>query len=112
VRRLDLTDVFSEVRRGGGTTGAVAHSFWSEFFNRSPFDPVRDLEYDEPDSAIINHGRFHTVHGYNLINQTTAADPDLFPTLTMLTERFDLHYGMLHTGTMDSMGHRFGHDCG
>ena len=29
-------------------TGAVAHSFWSKFFNRAPFDPVRDIEYDEP----------------------------------------------------------------
>ncbi len=111
VSRLDLPDVFSEVRRGGGVTGAVAHSFWSEFFNRSPFDPVRDLEYDEPQSAAINHGRFHTMHGYNLINQTTPADADLFATLTMLTERFGLQYGMLHTCTLDSMGHRFGHDC-
>ena len=111
VRRLDLPDVFSQVRRAGGTTGAVAHSFWSEFFNRAPFDPVRDLEYDEPESATINHGRFHTMTGYNLINQTTPADPDLFATLTMLAERFDLAYGMLHTCTLDSMGHRFGHDC-
>ncbi|MDN5787981.1 alkaline phosphatase family protein, partial [Pseudorhodobacter sp.] len=91
---------------------AVAHSFWSEFFNRSPFDPFRVVEYVEPESATINHGRFHTMHGYNLINQTTPADADLFATLTMLTERFGLQYGMLHTCTLDSMGHRFGHDCG
>ncbi len=111
VHRIDSPDIFSETRRAGGTTGAVAHSFWSEFFNRTPFDPVRDVEYDEPDSAAINHGRFHTMTGYNLINQTTPADPDLFATLTMLTERFDLTYGMLHTCTLDSMGHRFGHEC-
>lgn len=29
----------------------------------------------------------------------------------MLAERHGLHYGMLHTCTLDSMGHRFGHDC-
>lgn len=111
VMRLNQPDIFSEIRKAGGVTGAVAHSFWSEFFNRSPFDPVRDLEYDEPGSVSINHGRFHTMHGYNLINQSTPADPDLFATLTMLTERFGLQYGMLHTCTLDSMGHRFGHDC-
>ena len=111
VKRLTQPDIFSETRRAGGTTGAVAHSFWSEFFNRAPFDPVRDLEYDEPGSATINHGRFHTMQGYNLVNQATPADPDLFATLTMLTERFGLTYGMLHTCTLDSMGHRFGHDC-
>ena len=111
VRRLELPDVFSQTRRAGGITGTVAHSFWSEFFNRAPFDPVRDLEYDEPESRTINHGRFHTMTGYNLVNQTTPADPDLFATLTMLAERFDLTYGMLHTCTLDSMGHRFGHDC-
>jgi predicted AlkP superfamily pyrophosphatase or phosphodiesterase len=111
VKRLAQPDIFSQTRKRGGTTGAVTHSFWSEFFNRAPFDPVRDLEYDEPGSVSINHGRFHTMHGYNLINQTTPADPDLFATLTMLTERFQLQYGLLHTCTLDSMGHRFGHDC-
>lgn len=111
VFRLSQPDIFSELRKAGGVTGAVAHSFWSEFFNRAPFDPVRDLEYDEPGSASINHGRFHTMSGYNLINQMTPSDADLFATLTMLCDRFGLTYGMLHTCTLDSMGHRFGHDC-
>ncbi len=111
LHRVQQPDVFSEVRAAGGTTGAVAHSFWSEFFNRCPFDPVRDIEFDEPDNAAINHGRFHTMTGYNAANQMTPADPDLFATLTRLCERFALDYGMLHTCTLDSMGHRFGHDC-
>jgi len=110
VRRLDHPDIFSECRQAGRTTGAVAHSFWSEFFNRAPFDAVRDLEYDEA-YGPITHGRFHTMQGYNLINQATPADHDLFATLTRLCERFGIDYGMLHTCTLDSMGHRFGHDC-
>jgi predicted AlkP superfamily pyrophosphatase or phosphodiesterase len=111
VMRLDLPDVFSEVRGAGGVTGAVTHSFWSEFFNRAPFDPVRDIEYDEPDSPTINHGRFHTMAGYGLINQMTPSDADLFATLTMLCQRYALNYGILHSCTLDSMGHRFYHDC-
>lgn len=111
VFRLAQPDVFSQVRAGGGVTGAVAHSFWSEFFNRHPFDYVRDVEYDEPDSTTINHGRFHTMTGYGSDNQMTPSDVDLFASLTNLCQRFGLNYGMLHTCTLDSMGHRFHHDC-
>jgi predicted AlkP superfamily pyrophosphatase or phosphodiesterase len=111
VFRIEQPDVFSQVRKGGGVTGTVSHSFWSEFFNRHPFDFVRDIEYDEPDSDTINHGRFHTMTGYGHINQMTPSDVDLFATLTNLCQRFDLNYGMLHTCTLDCMGHRFKHDC-
>ena len=110
VFRLDQPDVFSETRKGGGVTGAVAHSFWSEFFNRHPFDIVRDIEYDEPDSDTINHGRFHTMTAGNKDNQMTPCDVDLFATLTNLCLRFGLNYGVLHTCTLDSMGHRFFHE--
>ena len=109
--RIGLPDIFSEVTKAGGKTGAVTHSYWSEFFNRYPFDVVRDLEYDEPDGPIT-HGRFHTMTGYNHRNQMTPSDVDLFATLTMLAERFGIDYGILHTCTLDSMGHRYGHDCG
>ena len=109
--RVAQPDIFSEVTKAGGRTGAVAHSFWSIFFNRAPFDLVRDIEYDEP-GGPITHGRFHTMTGYNHKNQMTPSDIDLFATLTMLTERHRIDYGILHTCTLDSMGHRYGHDCG
>jgi len=110
VKRLDLPDIFSQTRKAGGITGAVTHSFWSEVFNRAPFDLIRDLEYDEPDSPTINHGRFHTMTGYNLTNQMTPSDVDLFAILTLLCHRHGLNYGILHTCTLDSMGHRFFQD--
>ncbi|WP_291728751.1 alkaline phosphatase family protein [Leisingera sp. F5] len=111
VFRLKEKDVFSQVRDAGGVTGAVAHSYWSSFFNRHPFDYVRDIEYDEPESKTINHGRFHSMTGYGKDNQMTPSDVDLFGTLTNLCLRFGLDYGMLHTCTLDSMGHRYFHDC-
>ena len=107
--RVTQPDIFSEVTRAGGKTGAVTHSFWSTFFNRAPFDMVRDIEYDEV-AGPIHHGRFHTMAGYNHKNQMTPSDLDLFATLTMLTERFAIDYGILHTCTLDSMGHRYGHN--
>jgi len=109
--KVEQPDIFGEVSKAGGKTGAVTHSYWSEFFNRYPFDLVRDIEYDEPDSPIT-HGRFHTMTGYGHANQMTPSDVDLFATLTMLCARFGIDYGILHTCTLDSMGHRFGHDCG
>lgn len=107
--RVAQPDIFSEVAKAGGKNGAVTHSYWSEFFQRHPFDLVRDMEYDEP-SGPIHHGRFHTMTGYGHDNQMTPSDVDLFATLTMLTERHGIDYGILHTCTLDSMGHRFGHD--
>lgn len=108
--RVTQPDLFSEISKAGGKTGAVTHSYWSEFFRRYPFDLVEDMEYDEP-GGPITHGRFHTMTGYNHKNQMTPSDVDLFATLTMLTRRFSIDYGILHTCTLDSMGHRFGHDC-
>jgi predicted AlkP superfamily pyrophosphatase or phosphodiesterase len=109
-RRLEFPDVFSQVTQAGLKTGAVTHSFWSEFFNRYPFDLVDDIEYDDPHGPIT-HGRFHTMTGDSGYNQMTPADVDLFATLTMLCERKGIDYGILHTCTLDSMGHRFFHDC-
>lgn len=108
--RVKQPDIFSEVSKAGGKTGAVTHSYWSEFFRSYPFDLVEDMEYDEP-GGPITHGRFHTMTGYNARNQMTPSDVDLFATLTMLTKRHGIDYGILHTCTLDSMGHRFGHDC-
>jgi len=110
IRRLEHPDIFSEATKAGLKTGAVTHSYWSEFFNRAPFDVVRDIEYDEPEGPIT-HGRFHTMRGYGHSNQMTPSDYDLFGTLTRLCEVKGIDYGILHTCTLDSMGHRFFHDC-
>ncbi len=110
IRRLEFPDIFSAATAAGRKTGAVTHSYWSEFFNRAPFDVVRDIEYDEPEGPIT-HGRFHTMAGYNHTNQMTPSDYDLFGTLTRLCEVKGIDYGILHTCTLDSMGHRYYHDC-
>ncbi len=111
VKRIKQGDIFSQVRQADGITGAVGHSFWSELFCRAPFDSIQDIEYDEPMNDAINYGRFHTMAGYNYDNQMTPCDIDLFASLTQLCNRFSLDYGLLHSSTLDSMGHRYGHDC-
>lgn len=108
--RVQKPDIFSQVRSENRVTAGVAHSFWSNFFNRHPFDVVRDVEFDEPENPTINHGRFHSMTGYSLINQMTPSDVDLFGSLTNLCQRFGVDYGILHTCTLDCMGHRFQHE--
>lgn len=81
-----------------------------EFFNRAPFDMVRYIEYDEPGGTIA-HGRFHTLTGGSAHNQMIPADADLFATLTRLCVVKRIDYGILHRCTLNSLGHRFFHDC-
>lgn len=108
-RRLQHPDVFSELAASGRRTGAVALGWWSELFVRAPFDPVRDIEYDE-DAGPIHHGRFHTLSDESPANQMTPSDADLFATLTRLCEAEGIDYGLYHSCTLDSMGHRYKHD--
>jgi predicted AlkP superfamily pyrophosphatase or phosphodiesterase len=107
-QRLEVPDVFSELAGAGRKTGAVALSWWSELFQRMPFDPVRDIELDSPQGPI-HHGRFHTMADATDANQMSPSDADLFATLTYLCEAKGIDYGLLHSSTLDSMGHRFGH---
>ncbi len=107
-RRLQDPDVFSQLAKAGRKTGAVALSWWSELFNQMPFDPVRHIELESP-KGPIHHGRFHTMADATMANQMSPSDADLFANLTYLCEVKGLDYGLLHTSTLDSMGHRFGH---
>jgi predicted AlkP superfamily pyrophosphatase or phosphodiesterase len=107
-RRLQDPDVFSQLAKAGRKTGAVALSWWSELFYQMPFDPVRHIELESP-KGPIHHGRFHTMADATMANQMSPSDADLFANLTYLCEVKGLDYGLLHTSTLDSMGHRFGH---
>jgi len=91
-------------------TGAVTRSYWSELFNRAPWDSVRDIEYVDPDDPI-SHGQFHTMAGVSIFNHATPSDADLYATLSMLVQPHQIDYGIYHSCTLDSMGHRVGHDC-
>jgi predicted AlkP superfamily pyrophosphatase or phosphodiesterase len=100
--------VFSGLAGAGRKTGAVALSWWRELFHRMQFDPVRDIELDNPQGPI-HHGRFYTMVDATKANQMSPSDADLFATLTYLCESKEIDHGLLHTSTLDSMGHRFGH---
>jgi predicted AlkP superfamily pyrophosphatase or phosphodiesterase len=110
LRRVEQPDIFSQARKAGKTTGAVAHSFFSTYFQRAPFDPVRDLEVDD-EGLPIQHGRFYTMASAHRGNLAVPDDRDLFAQVTMIGARFATDYTLVHTCSPDSVGHAFGQDA-
>ncbi len=99
VRRSNKPNVFQAAVQAGKITAAAAYWWFSELYNRCPFDKVMDREVDD-DSLLIQHGRFYTQDEY--------PDPDLFATAGMLVRRFHPDYLLLHPMGMDNAGQTFG----
>src|SRR5690349_11096083 len=58
VSRLSkMPNVFQAVKSAGKVTAAAAYSWYSELYNRVPYDPIDDKEVDDAKLAI-QHGRF------------------------------------------------------
>ena len=75
VRRSTKPNVFQSAVEAGKTTAAAAYYWFSELYNRAPYDPIDDREVDDP-ALLIQHGRFYTQDSY--------PDPELFATAGVL----------------------------
>jgi len=92
-------NIFSSAHAAGKTTAAAAYFWFSELYNRSPYDLIEDREVDD-DSLPIQHGRFYT--------QDEFPDIDLFATAGMLVRRFNPDYLLVHPMGMDHTGETYG----
>jgi len=101
VRRSTQPNVFQLAVQAGKTTAAAAYYWFSELYNRAPFDPIDDREVDDP-TLSIQHGRFYTRDEY--------PDPELFHTAAMLARRYNPDYLLVHPMGMDYMGETYGAD--
>ncbi len=101
VRRSTKPNVFQSAVHAGKVTGAAAYWWFSELYNRAPFDKVMDREVDD-ESLLIQHGRFYMQDDY--------PDADLFATAAMLVRRFHPDYLLLHAMGMDYVGQAYGGD--
>jgi predicted AlkP superfamily pyrophosphatase or phosphodiesterase len=99
VRRSTQPNVFQSARQAGKTTAAAAYFWFSELYNRAPYDRIDDREVDD-DSLLIQHGRFYTQDDY--------PDIDLFSTAGMLSRRFSPDYLLVHPSGMDYFGETYG----
>ncbi|MBM2844148.1 MAG: hypothetical protein HW404_1985 [Anaerolineales bacterium] len=101
VRRSTMPNVFEEAVRHGRTTGASAYWWYSELYNRVPFDPVADREVDDP-ALAIQHGRFYT--------EDNMPDREVFAAGATLVHKFQPDYVLIHPMGMDYLGETYGSD--
>jgi predicted AlkP superfamily pyrophosphatase or phosphodiesterase len=101
VRRSNKPNVFEMAHQAGLSTAAAAYFWFSELYNRVPYDPIDDREVDD-ETLPIQHGRFYTQDDY--------PDLELFHTAAMLVRKFDPDYLLVHPMGMDYLGELYGAD--
>jgi len=101
VRRSNKPNIFELAVKAGKTTAAAAYWWFSELYNRAPYDPIEDREVDD-EKLLIQHGRFYTQDDY--------PDIDLFNTAALLVRRYQPDYLLIHPSGMDNMGEIYGAD--
>jgi predicted AlkP superfamily pyrophosphatase or phosphodiesterase len=101
VRMSNRPNVFRAAKDAGRVTAAAAYCWFSELYNRAPYDPINDREMDD-DILSIQHGRFYTEDEY--------PDLELFNTAAHLVRRYSPDYLLLHPMGMDYHGEMFGSD--
>jgi predicted AlkP superfamily pyrophosphatase or phosphodiesterase len=101
VRRSNQPNIFQAVVESGKTTAAAAYYWFSELYNRAPYDRIDDREVDDP-SLLIQHGRFYTQDEY--------PDIELFATAGALVRKYSPDYLLVHPMGMDYSGEKYGAD--
>ncbi len=99
IRLSNKPNIFQVVKNMGGITGAVAYSWFSELYNRVPYNAIEDREVDDS-SLCIEHGRFYTEDEY--------PDLEVFRGAALLIQRFLPNYVLVHPMGMDYHGERYG----
>lgn len=101
VRRSTMPNVFELAVGAGRTTAAAAYGWFSELYNRAPYDPIADREVDDP-GLSIQHGRFYM--------EDNMPDREVFAAGASLVHRFEPDYLLIHPMGMDYLGETFGAD--
>ena len=101
VRRSKSPNVFRAAVEAGRITAAAAYGWFSELYNRAPYDRIQDREVDDP-SLLIQHGRFYIEDDY--------PDAELFASAAMLVRRFAPDYLLVHPMGVDNAGEIHGSD--
>jgi len=99
VRRSQMPNVFEAARLAGKVTAASAYCWFSELYNRAPYDLTADKEVDD-DALNIQHGRFYSAEG--------MPDLEVFATAGALIRRFSPDYLLIHPMQTDAIGEQYG----
>ena len=101
VRNSSQQSVFSLARQAGLSTAAAAFHWFSELYNRSPYDVVRD-RYTQDPNQLIQYGCFY--HGEHY------PDSYLYLDAESLRRRYTPDFLLIHPMNIDNAGHRDGRD--
>jgi predicted AlkP superfamily pyrophosphatase or phosphodiesterase len=101
VRLSNKPNIFQVLKNAGKVTAAAAYYWYSELYNRAPYDPIDDRETDDL-SLNIQHGRFYTQDEY--------PDVELFASAAHLIRKYSPDYLLLHPMGMDYHGETYGSD--
>ena len=101
VRLSTSPNVFQLARDAGKITAAAAYSWFSELYNRVPYNRIDDREVDDP-SLAIQHGRFYT--------EDDTPDAELLMSAALLVHKFSPDYLLAHPMGMDYTGEMYGSD--
>lgn len=93
--------IFHYARDAGLTTAAAAYHWFSELYNRTPFDPLRDRHTDEP-QLPIQHGLFYWADHY--------PDSHLLADAESLRLAHAPNFLLIHPMNIDDAGHKHGLD--
>lgn len=100
-RNSNQQSVFSLARGAGLTTAAAAFHWFSELYNRSPFDAARDRHTDDLEQ-LIQHGCFY--HGDHYADSYVYLDAE------SLRRRYNPDFLLIHPMNIDNAGHSAGLD--
>jgi predicted AlkP superfamily pyrophosphatase or phosphodiesterase len=101
VRLSHQASLFHLATQHGLTTAAAAYHWFSELYNRSPFNPLTDRE--QHDRALpIQHGKFYFEDEY--------PDSHLFADAETLRRDWEPDFMLVHPMGLDYAGHCFGAD--
>jgi len=101
VRLSNKPNLFQTLKQAGKVTAAAAYYWYSELYNRAPYDRIEDKEVDDK-SLNIQHGRFYTEDEY--------PDTELFASAAKLIRKYSPDYLLLHPMGMDYHGETYGSD--
>ncbi|MEE5126152.1 alkaline phosphatase family protein [Pseudomonas alliivorans] len=93
--------VFHYARDAGLSTAAAAYHWFSELYNRTPFDAARDRHTDTPELPI-QHGLFYWADHY--------PDSHLFADAESLRLKHEPDFLLIHPMNIDDAGHKHGLD--
>ncbi|MEX1663997.1 alkaline phosphatase family protein [Zhongshania arctica] len=101
IRNSNQQSVFSMAHKQGLTTAAAAFHWFSELYNRSPYDPIRD-RYTDDLEQLIQHGCFY--HGDHYPDNYLYLDAET------LRRRYNPDFLLIHPMNIDNAGHKSGVD--